>query len=163
MPPTRGHDLKLSQHAPLQETLKDAPHTGARLETILPCLSWLNARMPPTRGHDLKLVRIVRLRIRFAMPPTRGHDLKRLSQTMPTSSIRMPPTRGHDLKPLGISCGTATGQDAPHTGARLETSWPEHEILGPCWMPPTRGHDLKQSKKQTCNHLLGCPPHGGTT
>ena len=34
---------------------------------------------------------------------------------------RMPPTRGHDLKPDGSSSYSDAYNDAPHTGARLET------------------------------------------
>ena len=54
MPPTRGHDLKLSDR--LQ-------HDGFPV-------------MPPTRGHDLKHGDGLGVRLGHAMPPTRGHDLK---------------------------------------------------------------------------------------
>ena len=55
MPPTRGHDLKQASGPALIQSIKDAPHTGARLET--PAVCQVDApliRMPPTRGHDLK-------------------------------------------------------------------------------------------------------------
>ena len=54
MPPTRGHDLKLSTST--------MPGTAAR--------------MPPTRGHDLKLWTGAVAHQPTGMPPTRGHDLK---------------------------------------------------------------------------------------
>ena len=53
MPPTRGHDLKLTAAKTL--TLEvDAPHTGARLETFIMAICPARNAMPPTRGHDLK-------------------------------------------------------------------------------------------------------------
>ena len=36
-------------------------------------------------------------------------------------ALTMPPTRGHDLKQISLPCITSA-MDAPHTGARLETS-----------------------------------------
>ena len=33
----------------------DAPHTGARLETLIKAYANGMPKMPPTRGHDLKL------------------------------------------------------------------------------------------------------------
>ena len=78
----------------------------------------------------------------------------------------MPPTRGHDLKHDAFYCIGQCTQDAPHTGARLETrpkAMPPtrgqmpptrghdlkqhlaHGVLAQVWMPPTRGHDLKLS------------------
>ena len=35
----------------------------------------------------------------------------------------MPPTRGHDLKQSVGRCSHIPAADAPHTGARLKTSW----------------------------------------
>ena len=35
MPPTRGHDLKLPGSRRSRSALPDAPHTGARLETLV--------------------------------------------------------------------------------------------------------------------------------
>ena len=53
----------------------------------------------------------------------------------------MPPTRGHDLKlPMSISFPLAA-EDAPHTGARLET----------------------YSQALLNGGGERCPPHGGTT
>ena len=74
--------------------------------------------------------------------------------------------------------------DAPHTGARLETTAVRFINIGSP-MPPTRGHDLKLNRRRlgsfskrmppTRGHDLkhprlapnvdegGCPPHGGTT
>ena len=40
------------EHAPGRET--DAPHTGARLETLIKAYANGMPKMPPTRGHDLK-------------------------------------------------------------------------------------------------------------
>ena len=55
------------------------------------------------------------------MPPTRGHDLKRVSLSRAISRPKMPPTRGHDLKHTPTREAGLT-LDAPHTGARLETT-----------------------------------------
>ena len=38
-----------------------------------------------------------------------------------SQKIKMPPTRGHDLK-LNAHFNNTLGNDAPHTGARLETT-----------------------------------------
>ena len=119
MPPTRGHDLKL----------------------VVLGINLLHDRMPPTRGHDLKpLLSVLRLRA-AAMPPTRGHDLKLYADLLALGNDAMPPTRGHDLKHSGSSQRTPKPEDAPHTGARLETMKANWQIY-----PTAR-----------------CPPHGGTT
>ena len=55
MPPTRGHDLKPDIVWLLRLLCLDAPHTGARLETLKTAIMKLKDMMPPTRGHDLKL------------------------------------------------------------------------------------------------------------
>ena len=54
---------------------------------------------------------------------------------------KMPPTRGHDLKLRQILRGRRECQDAPHTGARLET----------------------RIYNNNFGENMGCPPHGGTT
>ena len=54
------------------------------------------------------------------MPPTRGHDLKLVFLGRAAENDQMPPTRGHDLKHLGQHTDSSV-DDAPHTGARLET------------------------------------------
>ena len=94
MPPTRGHDLKhylylyynttlrdaphtgarLETWAeePDSEQLDDAPHTGARLETVEDIVFSLKEGMPPTRGHDLKLFHRLRARERGGCPPHGG-------------------------------------------------------------------------------------------
>ena len=76
-------------------------------------------------------------------------------------------------------------EDAPHTGARLETDLDAaikqiqegmpptrgHDLklqliqlfVRAIQMPPTRGHDLKRSWLLKYFAHLGCPPHGGTT
>ena len=99
MPPTRGHDLKLWFVKKFFLFLKDAPHTGARLETL-----WF-----PLDSHS------------FTMPPTRGHDLKR-GHSLPASG---PPTDApHTGARLETPAASTLGWiccDAPHTGARLET------------------------------------------
>ena len=55
---------------------RDAPHTGARLETVTTIKEIEAGRMPPTRGHDLKHGIQQLLQLSDMMPPTRGHDLK---------------------------------------------------------------------------------------
>ena len=100
------------------------------------------------------------------MPPTRGHDLKPLAihGGHAAGTCGMPPTRGHDLKPHPGIIHLIVGNDAPHTGARLETFRELYQYAAmvdaphtgarletssyvPAWqralMPPTRGHDLK--------------------
>ena len=119
--------------------------------------------MPPTRGHDLKLVGRMPSELVVKMPPTRGHDLKRDSDDRFYRRKRMPPTRGHDLKRGQAGGRREPEDDAPHTGARLETGnpWIAEVIPG---MPPTRGHDLKlESTYELQKQKQGCPPHGGTT
>ena len=54
MPPTRGHDLKLINALSAGISGIDAPHTGARLETLQNPGADKEQEMPPTRGHDLK-------------------------------------------------------------------------------------------------------------
>ena len=76
MPPTRGHDLKLTGSSCALQKLHDAPHTGARLETMYRRDAWPALAMPPTRGHDLKLAFKLSHPSITLMPPTRGHDLK---------------------------------------------------------------------------------------
>ena len=153
MPPTRGHDLK--RHTPQAAAmgLTDAPHTGARLETPATHAGRRKfCRMPPTRGHDLKRRALrnrlsalqdaphtgarlettrapCRMKKPFAMPPTRGHDLKLRCHEIITLRREMPPTRGHDLKLRSQHGHTILPFDAPHTGARLETSGCLHSLL----------------------------------
>ena len=56
MPPTRGHDLKQHISGISLFCEYDAPHTGARLETLISAEHISYQLMPPTRGHDLKPV-----------------------------------------------------------------------------------------------------------
>ena len=79
MPPTRGHDLKLKIILLSFKLRNDAPHTGARLETLEPFNKIRLFSMPPTRGHDLKLASRFVHSLQNKMPPTRGHDLKQLT------------------------------------------------------------------------------------
>ena len=76
------------------------------------------------------------------MPPTRGHDLKPGQEHNQQRNSTMPPTRGHDLKPLAPAVVKILENDAPHTGARLETLTAV-KLGRTVLMPPTRGHDLK--------------------
>ena len=100
--------------------------------------------MPPTRGHDLKHFQLDVTFQSLPMPPTRGHDLKPSWPSWPGRAVRMPPTRGHDLKHFPFHLGENAQEDAPHTGARLETKLVFLRILAISMMPPTRGHDLKR-------------------
>ena len=142
----------------------DAPHTGARLETPFRAGSGHNfGRMPPTRGHDLK------------------HRQPRADALRPA----MPPTRGHDLKLFHHRILRRRARDAPHTGARLETSFSAAAVRTAIRCPPRRGHDLKRHASHSLppsstdaphtGARLGtrrvtsspkekrCPPHGGTS
>ena len=94
----------------------------------------------------------------------------------------MPPTRGHDLKPAGAVAPGVHKEDAPHTGARLETSprldSPKSiadaphtgarletlisaEHISYQLMPPTRGHDLKPVASTIVSTPLLDAPHTG--
>ena len=73
----------------------------------------------------------------------------------------MPPTRGHDLKPAGAVAPGVHKEDAPHTGARLETKLFAMMLLLISLMPPTRGHDLKQVRASTHPNRLQMPPTRG--
>ena len=164
MPPTRGHDLKpTAAYDPSKKA--DAPHTGARLETFSQSWQAQAIHDAPHTGARLETSLKAQVIQRAAMPPTRGHDLKH--QLRPACRGRqsgMPPTRGHDLK-LAVACKKAKEpvSDAPHTGARLETSTKSTRLCRRS-MPPTRGHDLKRYSYPSAYWRLGrCPPHGGTT
>ena len=122
MPPTRGHDLKPCLPPRTFQQGDDAPHTGARLETLLDQGERLGQTDAPHTGARLETgTASLTDTAALTMPPTRGHDLKRKS--LPQARLRrgMPPTRGHDLKPPPPVVDGADLQDAPHTGARLET------------------------------------------
>ena len=85
-------------------TIKDAPHTGARLETYRDFYLLSGIQMPPTRGHDLKQCAFNYDKHGRMMPPTRGHDLKHWYRLDICAYALMPPTRGHDLKqPVTVS------------------------------------------------------------
>ena len=71
----------------------------------------------------------------------------------------MPPTRGHDLKPFAGD-RRDPAYDAPHTGARLETSNNASRIAYPT-MPPTRGHDLKLQRIGQAYRYKEMPPTRG--
>ena len=71
----------------------------------------------------------------------------------------MPPTRGHDLKQGRELPREEIAADAPHTGARLETTF--RAISRPAArMPPTRGHDLKLIA-HCCAPFFRDAPHTG--
>ena len=93
------------------------------------------------------------------MPPTRGHDLKHRLPDNAWDRVEMPPTRGHDLKQL-IFWLPFVKMDAPHTGARLETS-PSLPLKRDFRMPPTRGHDLKLHKSTLSTCASWDAPHTG--
>ena len=116
------------------------------------------------------------------MPPTRGHDLKLICENAEVAEKMMPPTRGHDLKLSFSAPRRGIINDAPHTGARLETPPPCHSFsahqMPPTrghdlkhhavfcnqpgrWMPPTRGHDLKHRSSAWCTQERSDAPHTG--
>ena len=99
MPPTRGHDLKPGGQPYYIIAEEDAPHTGARLETLpFHPINRLQQDAPHT-GARLETCQMVGRGTRLSpMPPTRGHDLKRCGSIADSSLPLMPPTRGHDLK-----------------------------------------------------------------
>ena len=121
----------------------DAPHTGARLETIILCaLFLLLAMMPPTRGHDLKL-QIGRHAI------FEGSDA-------PHTGARLETCKAGILSHRSL-------QDAPHTGARLETSSPSCSKMARTDAPHTGARLETDGRCQDQRHIARCPPHGGTT
>ena len=73
----------------------------------------------------------------------------------------MPPTRGHDLKLHLPEQKKWPGGDAPHTGARLETTRVPDTPLSKTEMPPTRGHDLKLKIPNGSKLLKKMPPTRG--
>ena len=91
----------------------------------------------------MKLPGGILLKYAAEMPPTRGHDLKHTGCRDQLQLEMMPPTRGHDLKLVGRGSIGSRLLDAPHTGARLETSFWLVLLWASLEMPPTRGHDLK--------------------
>ena len=121
MPPTRGHDLKPQQGALRSCGRRDAPHTGARLETGRGCFCVEIFQDAPHTGARLETYWH---RHHNATPGDAPHTGARLETT------------------ASPNCGGMT-DDAPHTGARLETfvgyAFSDYFDL----MPPTRGHDLK--------------------
>ena len=140
MPPTRGHDLKLYLRSCAPLRLSDAPHTGARLETLTETTIRDTVRMPPTRGHDLKQTNTSCFR-KLRDAPHTGARLETIRRIDVNDDCLMPPTRGHDLKPAYVR--------------RTSNGHP---------MPPTRGHDLKQEGAPAMiTDKERCPPHGGTT
>ena len=76
MPPTRGHDLKLAWRAQAEFVSKDAPHTGARLETSATPRSSRSTPDAPHTGARLETEALHTEEPKGEMPPTRGHDLK---------------------------------------------------------------------------------------
>ena len=119
----------------------DAPHTGARLETLHNMDTTATQGMPPTRGHDLKQHADRSADLPEADAPHTGARLE--TQMMPSQSM---------------NCG-----DAPHTGARLETCPPPWRFSGSLDAPHTgaRLETLNVAAHTALN--AGCPPHGGTT
>ena len=73
----------------------------------------------------------------------------------------MPPTRGHDLKRVIGVPHNFLQEDAPHTGARLETRSNAAHCSAKCWMPPTRGHDLKHILNAAGFRAAEDAPHTG--
>ena len=60
MPPTRGHDLKRNRRSVLRGGW-DAPHTGARLETIIPNHTYFINKDAPHTGARLETMPLLRL------------------------------------------------------------------------------------------------------
>ena len=56
------------------------------------------------------------------MPPTRGHDLKHVDMENQKQRQNDAPHTGARLETLVFTVGILLVGDAPHTGARLETS-----------------------------------------
>ena len=144
MPPTRGHDLKLSVRAGISNTTVDAPHTGARLETLgfftQPLTELQDA---PHTGARLEtgIMSSISLITKW-MPPTGGHDLKLDQAVTQAAFAEDAPHTGARLETVRSAVRGRSLYDAPHTGARLET------LPGSALQAPA---------------APGCPPHGGTT
>ena len=97
------------------------------------------------------------------MPPTRGHDLK-LETTIPKIALDDDaPHTGARLETEAAPDGAYTVEDAPHTGARLET--PYSHVYTKIF--PDAPHTGARLETIIPNHAYfinkRCPPHGGTT
>ena len=117
MPPTRGHDLKPMQQ-PQPETMnRDAPHTGARLETMDAMLDALYEEDAPHTGARLETpVCKTLIAITDDAPHTGARLETRMNNRQEKPPLKMPPTRGHDLK----HCSSCTAENCdgcpPHGG-----------------------------------------------
>ena len=116
MPPTRGHDLKPTHYRLRCQAARDAPHTGARLETDIDKVAALleadaphtgarletrtvQTQLPtptdaPHTGARLETERLAKIANERLMPPTRGHDLKRGARPRTSTAGRCPPHGG---------------------------------------------------------------------
>ena len=121
MPPTRGHDLKPEQSRLNMSALRDAPHTGARLETSPRLDSPKSIADAPHTGARLETYGSNQRVDEAGDAPHTGARLETLISAEHISYQLMPPTRGHDLKPVASTIVSTPLLDAPHTGARLET------------------------------------------
>ena len=99
MPPTRGHDLKQGVRRNVRIPCKDAPHTGARLETLS---TQFENRTPGDAPHT-------------------GARLETFCSTSKAQTRRDAPHTGARLETDSEEERAAAQTDAPHTGARLET------------------------------------------
>ena len=98
MPPTRGHDLKLFPDFFYLGALYDAPHTGARLETLSRISSFLGYFDAPHTGARLETsASLAYVYINVDAPHT-GARLETKLVHCANVIAKMPPTRGHDLK-----------------------------------------------------------------
>ena len=132
----------LSQHFGLTEA-QDAPHTGARLETINTGRDFIGIEDAPHTGARLETATLCCGKTnKHQMPPTRGHDLKHQRTSYRNRKAPDAPHTGARLETDGIVSIRANRADAPHTGARLET-FVASSAIALQLMPPTRGHDLK--------------------
>ena len=75
----------------------------------------------------------------------------------------MPPTRGHDLKLKLFHGELGQRWDAPHTGARLETTYGQKDYRGGNDAPHTGARLETKNIKAFHIQRVRCPPHGGTT
>ena len=62
---------------------------------------------------------------------------------------------------MGLELEKSVQQDAPHTGARLETTVTPRMVIENGVMPPTRGHDLKLQEGVLLRYLRTMPPTRG--
>jgi len=119
-------------------------------------------QMPPSRGQELKRKSRQTCRKSDRMPPSRGQELKLRPAPYTPTRTSMPPSRGQELKLVPVKGREPFAQDAPFTGARIETNVAMAVTARGMRMPPSRGQELKPCLRWRGGRAsVRCPLHGG--